>query len=66
MFTKFHMGESSASHPGISPMTMELFKQGCLTHQNLRGETKPADTPVREKIYTPREEPPAYSNLRPS
>ena len=27
--------------------------QGCQTHQNLRAETWPADTPVREKIYGP-------------
>ena len=50
MFTKFRIGEC---HCGTSPMTVEHFLQDCQTHQNVRSETWPADTPVREKIYGP-------------
>ena len=35
MFTKFRVGESSACHCGISPMTVEHFPQDCQNHQNL-------------------------------
>ena len=34
-------------------MTEEHFLQDCQNHQNLKAETWPADTPVREKIYSP-------------
>ena len=53
MFTKFRIGESTVCHCGTSPMIVEHFLQDCQTHQNLRAETWPADTPVREKIYGP-------------
>ena len=53
MFTKFCMRESSACHGGTSPMTVEHFLQDCQNHQNLRAETWPANTSVREKIYSP-------------
>ena len=53
MFTKFRIGESSVRYCGTSPLTVEHFPQDCQTHQHLRAETWPADTPVREKIYSP-------------
>ena len=53
MFTKFRIGESSACHFGTPPMTVEHFLQGCQNHQNLRAETWPTDTAVREKTYGP-------------
>ncbi|KAK7109859.1 hypothetical protein V1264_010915 [Littorina saxatilis] len=36
-------------------MTVEHFLQDCPTHQNLRAETWPADTPMRDKLYGPME-----------
>ena len=51
--TKFCTGESSACHCGTSSMTVEHFLQDCQNHQNLRAETRPADTPLRGKIYGP-------------
>ena len=53
MFTKFRIEESAVCHCGTSPMTVEHFPHDCQTHQNLRAETWPADTPVREKTYGP-------------
>ena len=55
MFTKFRIGESAVCHCGTSlhELTLEHFLQDCQTHQILRAETWPADTPVREKIYGP-------------
>ena len=34
-------------------MTVEHFLQDCQTLQNLRADTWPADTAVREKLYGP-------------
>ena len=34
-------------------MTVEHFLQDCQTFQNLRADTWPADTAVREKLYDP-------------
>ena len=53
MFTKFRIGESAVCLCGTEPMTIEHFLKDCQTHKNLRAETSPADTPVREKIYGP-------------
>ena len=53
VITHFRIGDSSACLCGTSPMTVEHFLQDCQTHQKLRAETWPADTPVREKIYDP-------------
>ena len=36
-----------------SPMTVEHFLQDCQTLQNLRADTWPADTAVREKLCGP-------------
>ena len=55
MFTKFHIGETSACHCGTADMTVEHLLQHCPLHQNLRAETWPADTPVEEKIFGPLE-----------
>ena len=55
MFTKFHTGESSAGCCGTSPMTVEHFLQDGQNHQNLRAETRPADTLVRKKTNRPME-----------
>ena len=60
MFTKFRIGESVVRHCGTSPMTVEHFLQDCQARQNLRAETRPAETPVREKSYGPVE------NLQPT
>ena len=51
-FAKF-FGDSTVCQCGTSLMTVERFLQDCQTHQNLRAEPWPADTPVREKIYGP-------------
>ena len=48
--TKFCTGESSACHCGTSSMTVEHVLQDGQNHQNLRAETWPAETAVREKI----------------
>ena len=55
MLTKFHMGESEARPCGTSPMHSGTLPAGqeCPTHQNLRTETWPADTPLREKVFGP-------------
>ena len=53
MFTKFLIGESSASHCGTPPVRVEHFLLDCQTQEYLRAETWPADTSVREKIYDP-------------
>ena len=51
-FAKF-FGDSTVCQCGTSLMTVERFLQDCQTHQNLRAEPWPADTPAREKIYGP-------------
>ena len=53
MYTKFHIGETSVCHCGTADMTVEHLLQHCPLHRNLRAETWPADTSVREKIYGP-------------
>ena len=53
MFTKFHIGESAACPCGAAAMTTEHFLQDCPTLQNLRAETWPAETPMKEKIFGP-------------
>ncbi|KAK7097552.1 uncharacterized protein [Littorina saxatilis] len=55
LYTKFHIGDSASCPCGTSPMTVEHFLQDCPTHQNLRAETWPADTPMRDKLYGPME-----------
>ena len=46
-------------------MTVQCFLQDCQNHQNLRAETWPSDTSMREKIYGP-VEPVAYGGVCPS
>ncbi|XP_070180464.1 uncharacterized protein [Littorina saxatilis] len=55
LYTKFHIGDSASCPCGTSPMTVQHFLQDCPTHQNLRAETWPADTPMRDKLYGPME-----------
>ena len=55
MFTKLRSGKSSVFDCGTSPTAVEHFLQDSQNHQNLRAETWPADTFVREKIYSARE-----------
>ena len=57
MFTKFHVEESPFCQCGTSPMTAEHHLHNSQTLQNLRAETWPADTPVREKINCRAENP---------
>ena len=40
-------------HCSISPVTAENVLQDCQTLQNLRADTGPADTAVREKLCGP-------------
>ena len=51
MFIMFHNGYSAVSPWGTSPMTVEHLLQNRLSYHNLRAETLPASTPVREKLY---------------
>ena len=53
MFTKFHRGYSSECPSSTSSMTVGLLPQNCPTHHNLRAETGPTDTSMRERLYGP-------------
>ena len=54
LFKKFCIELEESSAPlWYIPMTVEVFLQDCQNHQNLRAETWPAVTLVREKIYSP-------------
>lgn len=52
-FTKFTIGDCAVCLCGTLPMTVEHSYQDCQTHQNLREETLPAHTAVREKLCGP-------------
>ena len=56
LFTKFNIGDSPVCPCGTADMTVEHLLQHCPTHQNLRADTWPAQTPIREKIFGPVED----------
>ena len=56
MYTKFHCGDAPVCPCGTADMTVEHLLQHCPTHQNLRAETWPAQTPMKKKIFGPVED----------
>ena len=51
MNTKFCVGESVVCPCDTILMTVEHLLQDCPTYQNLRTKIRPADQPLREKLY---------------
>ena len=56
MFTKFRLGTTSVCPCSTADMTVEHLLQHCPTHQNLRTETWPTQTPMQKKIFGPLED----------